>query len=499
MVQACMDFAAAPGPSAVRLEAAIQGGGTLEARVRGVERLKRLVGVARHTAHAAFGAVDELAQRVENGLLERFHTAFDAGDVAGMQQAAALLRVLNGGASCVQSFVGQHAFFLDPVLPEAIGTRYGAPGAVVDYGAAEEVDPALAALFGEITATSEQDWRYLQEVFEDPAAVMDALLTRIFHEPVQAHLEAVLQQARRHSSQAYLRALMASHRAALALVADLGRVYERHAASPEGLQKRLGDLVGELFSPHLEPTAYLRAELESLGEVLELATAPACAALRQRRAKTVASFFSAAPAPAGRPLEASLRDAARLVFDGEPLAAAADTDVSEQVVRRCLVVDAEAAARLYTLLPADPAALEQAWARLLDGLLGPYLEAALDAAVAAEPPAGGCDRAHWLLLARASSILASLQAYFQASLLPLLVKSGPAVYRQAVQAKAVRFAAVAGKANALALREVRANLTWVKESLLVRQRRSDYRPREDAVGVECSAVRVLPRRLLLTR
>lgn len=512
ILQTFIGFTERPAEAAIRLEAQIMSG-ALESRVRGAETLRRLAVVAGQAipgAEAGVGAIHELAQAVENGLLSGFHEAFEEGGrEAEMREAAAVLIALNGGQSCIQSFVNQHDFFLQPVAAEALATRYHparAPSegpAVVAMGAPEEVDPALAAMFGQVVATADEDWTYLEAVFERPWRVMDALLTRIFHEPVQVYVEAALQQARGHSSLAYLRSLAATHAAAQTLVADICRIYERRAGSSEPQASTLGRLVGDLLSPHLEPSGYQATELAAAAELFHLAKTPLLHALRSKKgpttaggvAKSVMSTLLLRPSsPAAGKSDAhgdGLQQAALFRFaQGEPLASAeegADGIPSPAVVGRCLVLHAEATARLYGLLP-EPgqraAAIEALWALLLESLVKDYVEAAIDAWAAgtefgADSKTGGFDVAIIRLAATASQILARLQHHFQTSLLPLAVTLSPQTYRAMVQAKTEAFQAVAAKADALLQREIGGNLAWIRDALLSKQRKSDFRPRAD--------------------
>jgi hypothetical protein len=513
ILQTFIGFTEGPAEAAIKLEAQIMSG-ALEARVRGAETLRRLTVVAGQEipgAEEGVRAVHELAQAVENGLLADFHEAFEEGGrEAEMRVAAAVLLALNGGQSCIQSFVNQHDFFLQPVTSDSLLTRYhpararseGGP-AVVAVGAPEEVDAALATMFGQVVGTADEDWTYLEAVFERPWLVMDALLTRIFHEPVQVYVEAALQQARGHSPLAYLRSLAATHAAAQTLVADICRIYERRAGSSDLQASTLGRLVGDLLSPHLEPGGYQAAELAAAAALFRLATAPLGHALRGKRgsttagnvAKSVMSTLRMRPAsPSDRRAAGhgeELQQAALFRFAaGEPLVSAeegADGIPSPAVVARCLVLHAEATARLCSLLP-EPgqraAALEALWSLLLDALLREYVEAAIDAWSAgtewgADSKAGGLDIAIIRLAATASQILARLQHYFQTSLLPLAVTLSPQAYRAMVQAKTEAFQAVAAKADALLQREIGGNLAWIRDSLLPRQRKSDFRPRAD--------------------
>lgn len=501
IVQAFVEFCGAPEASAAKLETAVLAGSP-ESRTAAVLKLKRLVALATSLGDganpAATGSIMGLAQRVENVLLEHFHLSFDSGDMTAMKQAASLLVAFNGGSSCIGSFVNQHEFFLSPVTPDMVMTKYcapgtNAPGTRVDFSEPEEVDPAIKAIFNQIVTTTEEDWKYMQEVFDEPAAVMDALLTRILQEPVQVYLEESLKQAKRHCLQAHLRCLSASVKAARGLAADLRRAYERLCVDN---RSRLDSLVLEPLSPYLEPSKLLETELVALGEILSIALSPLSNLLKVKRSqsKSVASFLRGTSKESHvtkinvmETLKALQMAQAYLFSGGVSLLEGYQERLipSLEIVRRCLVVHAEGISRAFTLLPENDTgpALERLFEFLLTSLSSDCLMAPLDFVIEhgefGTDNKAGFDKEHLELAAAGTAILSELQLYFQTSLLPVLVTASPNAYRHSVQLKSTLFGQVAEKINQLLRKEVDGCMAHVKEVLLVGQRKSDFKPKTD--------------------
>lgn len=229
----------------------------LEQRRNAVRTLKRLLIIAKTDipgTERGRGQIEQMAERLENALLTAFHEAFEQGNTDGMRDAASLLVTFNGGHSCVQSFVSQHAFFIEPVHPETIQSRYhpdtnnGIP-VFIDLNVEEPLDPVLETLFSQIGQTAEADWKYLSLVFTRPSRVMDRLQTRIFHEPMQVHLEELLRQALSHSQLAYLRSLKAAYEATKRLCDTILAGYEQHQKGKDGSDKTLF-LSNDQQTPH---------------------------------------------------------------------------------------------------------------------------------------------------------------------------------------------------------------------------------------------------------
>lgn len=499
------------GRSSGRLESMITStsAASTEQRTRGALILRRLVAVAKTDIPGTDGGrmlIEALAERLENDLLAAFHAAFEQGDMAVMRNAAAVLVTFNGGQSCVQSFIGKHQFFTDPTVPDSIITQHHPtrPRQPISFVECEPVDSTLDTLYKSIVEVVDADWKYVEAVFEQPADVMDALLNRVFHEPVQVHVEAVLRQAQRRNAVAYLRTLHATCCATHELVRRLAASYAQRAnAESESVRLVvLQPLATALFSPYVETGAYVELEVRTLADLLQLACAPLQNALlvRRQQASSLALFSRGQSAQGLVPSE-MIASAEEYIFAGERALVAVDEGAkgmpSLDVVSRCLTLHAEASVRCYTLLPAArrAAALERLFAVLLAQLVSRYVEAAVDVVLELDSfgldSGEGFSMSHFTLVECCAQILAAIQTYFQHSLLPVAVEAAPACYKAMVQAKTEAFTRVGDKVDRLLRRELNGILDWFAGNTLGKQKKSDFRPRTEdfeAFNV-CSPVR----------
>lgn len=524
-----------------RLDAILESAST-DVRLHGAQLMRRLQLLGRagicaeeegNESTSATQVIDELARTYEERLLGEFHSAFEENNMAAMRTAASLLVKYNGGESCMRSFISQHAFFLEPVRPETLISTFhpsrasqGSTSAHVplNLGIALAPDPLLTGLYEQIAQTVEADWNYLEAVFEDPVRVMSYLLARIFKEPVRLHLEEIFKQARGHSSLAYLRALFSSYQATRELVFRLQTSYERHVrelgardnqlssviddklSAAEG---QLDGLLDELFSPHLRNvSAYVSMEMNVFAELLQAATAPmqTYASQVRRSSKGLISLgaavfgratggggnaISAVASPIGAEGGSSVGGGIGgggdlyMFADGKGLVST-PSDPSlpqEEVISRCLTLHAELAARLYVLLPPGDAraqALLQAIRTLFVHLFDRYLEVALDCAVeVSEVSSKGFDAHSFAVVQAACRALGLVLSYTHQTILPLMVAASGVCYREMVQAKTEAAARITERIDRLLRRECEGALTFIEESLLSRQRKSDFKPKPD--------------------
>lgn len=520
-----------------RLDAILESAST-DVRLHGAQLMRRLQLLGRAgiiveegggSKSAGAQVIGELARAYEERLLGEFHAAFEENNMTAMRTAASLLVRYNGGESCMRSFISQHAFFLEPVRAETLISAFHPSRAgdgntlghvPLNLGTAPTPDPLLVSLYEQIAQTAEADWTYLEAVFEDPVRVMSYLLARIFQEPVRLYLEEIFKQARGHSSLAYLRTLFASHQATRELVVRLQASYGRHVrelgardnqlssviddklAAVEG---QLDGLLGELFGPHLQNTsAYVSMEMGVFAELLQTAIAPlqAYAAQVRRSSKGLMSLGAAVfgratggglPSTTASPIGAEGASAGGgpgdlyIFADGQgltPGSGPGDPSLPrEDVVCHCLALHAELTARLYVLLPPGDVraqALLQAIKTLFAHLFDRHLEVALDCAVdVSEVSSKGFDAHSFAVVQAACRVLGLVLAYAHNTVLPLLVAASGMCYREMVQAKTEAAARITERIDRLLRRECEGALTFIEESLLSKQRKSDFKPKPD--------------------
>lgn len=490
LVKLFVELCANPEAMGMRLSDAVLSGPTLEHCREAVIRLRRMLSLSKalhdRVTPQCTAAISEAAQRVENGLLERFHAAFDADDRVAMRAPAALLISFSGGASVIGSFVSKHAFFLDPVMVEQVRSRYCDRTLMLDMTKDEPVDPVIEGLFKALIDTIEEDWRFIVDVFDSPSLVMEALLTRIIQEPVQVTVEAVLSQAAAHSPFAFLRALACTRAAARRLASDLCKsLQDRQSIQPASIEV----LLEGLFSPYLP--RLVEKELEASSLLLETSFQPLAASLKAKRSAARLPSFLRSSSKADKDQAPPSMNVALLSFANGTLLQ--DVRIEEgapplPAIKRSLSWVGEALTRLYALLPEDQRgpALERLYTAVYEKV-AEMLIIALDTCMEL---AEGADTAHLHVAAASTGALSSLQKAHQNIAAPLLVTAAPPSFRAAVLLKDRLFTAVAGKIDALLRAEVTAWMEYIKDNLLAKQRSSDFKPRDDEITMGTTQVRV---------
>jgi hypothetical protein len=497
----------ASGKGTNRLDAILDSS-SAETRTHGAKimrRLKMLQEANIEGAEEATKIVGDLVVKYEEGLLEEFHTAFEENNMGQMRLAASLLMKYNGGQSCVQSFVAQHAFFTEPVQPDSIRSQYHSSRMVtsLDLGKLPEPDIALIAIFEQIAQTAEADWQYLEAVFEEPLSVMNYLMQRIFKEPVQVHIDEILSQARNHSTLAYLRTLFASYKATLSLIKRLGASYARHIKEAAARSSEISDigidetismvtsqlngLMEDLFAEHVKVEKYLELEQRLAEELYSMANAPLLNYLQTRRLASrnvISSVFSRSKDSPGSPRQSTVSEVLLLFADGQPLIRKGEGEEgtpSEIVVDHCLALHAEQTARLFILLPTDRRglALEQSMKTFLTFIFERYIEASLDCALETGDYSTGFSSRSLEIVQASCRILSTVLLYCHNHFLPLIVTASSISYRNMVQNKTDAAGRITEKIDRLLRKELDTSLSWIEEQLLAKQRKSDFKPRPD--------------------
>ena len=97
----------------------------------------------------------------------------------------------NGGASVIQAYINQHAFFIN--LLKLAGTNAHDSPSREDMGASSPAaDLSLSHLFEEIRHAIEKEWYVIHAVFPNPAVVMRNFIQRIFAQSVRPVPKQVL-------------------------------------------------------------------------------------------------------------------------------------------------------------------------------------------------------------------------------------------------------------------------------------------------------------------
>lgn len=575
LIQYFMEFVS--GKSTGQLESQLQQGtiSSGSSKTKAAEILKKLCQMSKANIPNIEGGrmlIEGLAEKFENELLQRFHLAFEQGNLQEMRLSAATLISFNGGHSCIQSFISQHNFFDKPIEAESLRTRYHPSNPLVSIilSEPEPLDPIISHLYASIIETVEADWKYVEAVFEDPIMVMDALIARIFHEPVQVYIEETLRQAKKRNPMAHLRTMYVLYKEIMNVSRRIASSYDGRLAKgdystnsnslsnsnfPSFLTEKRGNenenenginsgngnfksllvrqdslfnIVMTLFSPFIgSSSSYIEYEQKTLIDLLTLSSSPLRNFLVNHRQKmssilsrtglisssiSISASMSSSSNNAGNnsnfgsgsafyssalnsniiPVEVINAMANEYVFmaNGEiPLISpneGGDGIPSLEVIKRTLILHAEASSRCCMLLLEESAkkeAMETLFQTFIQNMIVNYCEVALDSALELDQFGTateiGYNPHHFVLVEACAKIMIQVQRYFEVSLTAVCIEISPECYKSLALKKNLVFDRIKDKSESLLNRELLGIVDWIVNKTLIKQKKSDFRPRND--------------------
>ncbi|KAJ1658543.1 Exocyst complex component 5 [Dispira simplex] len=547
-----------------------------------------------------FGASDQaktniefFCERLERDLLDSFDRSYRQHDITTMANCARALIEFNGGASCVQTYVNQHEFFMNLAETQVAMAQqsYKSLGSLNDlYNPPAQWDAGLSPFFRSISKMLRHEWSIISAVFPNALAVMQVLAQRVFAQSVQNYLENILHLGERDSQLAYLRVLAASHAATKQLVQELqqfdqevmapfisaqqqedgalesspgGKPYTSIAystillgtQSAASFSITLDRCMDDLFVPYIENKRYIDAEIRFLLAAFQTTLARFLGYVAQRKAQKpknmisrtlnqitgsgrdigdnangnpttspslggsghrrsvdhgdgnggagygLSSFASSiaqfagkshsptlsTPGGAGGSTISSPNPARSLSTANQQVLADAELENDDTLptVNRAiqiLKVHAEAIARCVELsIQSDiPKSVGSLFTTLTDFLVTRYMDPAVELALdeLTDTPKGQePDFRSFYTLKVCNQVVHLVQCHFQTWIVPL-VSSSPGHYRDIMTNKNDLTATVEQHLNQLALRQISAAVTFIN-SVLSKQRKQDYRPREE--------------------
>jgi hypothetical protein len=230
---------------------------------------------------------EKYCEELEKSLLAKFDTAYTAGDREMMHHIARTLTDFNGGSSCVQSYVAQHSFFIN-LLKIAQNDEQAEEGETNT-----QTHEGLSRLYEEIRQTIETEWGVINEVFPNALSVMQNFIQRIFAQPIQNFLEAVLRQSDEDAQDLFLDSLAMCHAETARLVQDLHQFDEAVVSKTFGIPSLtavINRCFEDLFVPYIDANRYIDSEKKWMSEQFDkhLSAYKQFLASRQRAAKRYA-------------------------------------------------------------------------------------------------------------------------------------------------------------------------------------------------------------------
>ncbi|KAJ3321523.1 Exocyst complex component 5 [Boothiomyces sp. JEL0866] len=216
--------------------------------------------------------IEKYCENFEKSLLQKFDQVYSSADRDTMNHIAKTLIDFNGGNSCIQTYVNQHAFFINILkLAETDTENLG------ETTWENQKISALQRLYDEIRQAVSSEWDVIYDVFPNAINVMQVFVQRIFAQSIQNFLEVLMQEASFKSSQIYLEVLTKSHKETSELVTDLHLFDETYILPLTGslaLVSILDRSFEDLYVPYINDEKYMKIEKAWLGESFSLALEP---------------------------------------------------------------------------------------------------------------------------------------------------------------------------------------------------------------------------------
>ncbi|KAF8977784.1 Exocyst complex component 5 [Entomortierella lignicola] len=488
----------------------------LEGQIEAARILRQLAVLAKEVdlpdTQVGREGIEKFREQFETDMLSSFDKAYRHADPKVMAHCAKALLEFNGGHSCVQIYVNQHDFFmLHSKVNESTPVESPDQENITDPVASiPPIDAGLIKLYDDIRTTVEQEAEIISMVFPNPAAVFQVFIQRIFGQSIQQFIETLLERAQAKSTLAYLRTLSSIHEQTILLVEDLKKCEETLKAginanikgsnvsvTTQPLAQTLDRCLDDLFVPFLEGDRYLEKELNSLCEIYDSRLAKFTAYQLQRRggnkfrAIITRTFNQIIDSSNNRQnLPPVVQENFATVKNPEKYqnmqVSSEDGRLSVETVTELLKIHAESVVRSVGLLPVSgrPKNIGILFQLLNDYIGMRYIDAALDSALedlSAMDPKIPPDLKPIKRVKLVGGIVHLLQAHFQTTILTLTVPS-PQVYRETVIQKNKLMANIEAKANATIQKEIDVILAWL-ETCLSRQRRTDFKPKDDEIDL----------------
>ncbi|OAD70776.1 hypothetical protein PHYBLDRAFT_126230, partial [Phycomyces blakesleeanus NRRL 1555(-)] len=510
--------------SSERLDSLRYHGGD-EGQVKAAIIARRLSAVAKEVDanDEAKASIEKFCESFEKEILEEFDMAYKDGDPRIMGHCAKVLFEFNGGASCIQTYVNQHEFFMSNMkIEEMEELRYSEDHSTLSDPNVPppEVDTSLVKLYDDIRITVRREAEIISNVFPQPATVMQVFLQRIFEQSIQDHVERLLMKAERMSNLAYLRMLASTHAETKRLIENLKFYCDKEASfvnsvdanglvASISLDQTLDRCMADLFVPYTEGERYLTRERLTLNELFGSIVAEFLSYMQQRKktslrnqsvltrtlnqisASTSSGLSPIPPVPMGSDINGSASPTNPFERSSEPRRAISNLVkvddngfclISNETILRALSIHAEAIVRCVELSDTQdlPSSIKKLYGLLVDFMDVKYLDIVLDDVIEelgntkVEP-----EMTCFPVIKTTTHMIQLLQEHFQTAVVPLVACS-PAVHKEILINKNSFMSLLEHKVNTLLQKIIDSASFWLGE-ILARQKKNDFRPKDEEV------------------
>ncbi|KAL9100147.1 MAG: hypothetical protein Q9163_004448 [Psora crenata] len=491
----------------------VNGNGKMVNGINGVHK-KDNEGKKRH--YNTRELIEKFSETLEKDLLKSFDEFYRRQNFDGMRECANVLHDFNDGASVIGAFVNQHQFFIDrsQLITEDVAGDADTYERLADPDADPPgVEASLLSLVDEVRVVVQEESLIIRRAFPYAEQVLAKFIQRIFQQSIQQRLELVLEKASSVSSLALLRSLQAARSCISTLIDDLkvhGLTEHPEAVSPQ-IMILLDQQFDDLFVPYFVGSSYIEREKRSLEELYS-SLLFRFTIYHSRRRKTPTTFMKSL-AKSGSEMLASARDAYVERLDSSDLAPAqkrmllrvaglkdsesAKTQTEIEVTEEDGILSVDNAKRMLKwLAEAVGRGLELSGGNdtakdvftllqlLLTNMGEIYIETALDAAndtaSTQETSKAEPDLSYLLGLRSAIITMHLLSASIRTVLIPLAT-ANVTVRREMERSSTTALDRMEDKVNTVMQRTIDVVMTWTNK-LLAQQKKTDFRPRDDALG-----------------
>lgn len=379
------------------------------------------------------------------------------------------------------------------------------------------IEPGLAQLIDEVKFVTKNESRIITKIFPQPDQVLGKFIQRVFQQSVQQRLEIVLETSSSLSTLAYLRMLQAAKTSVNNLVEDLKAhgLTEHPNALSSSTTLILDQNLEELFIPYLGGNNYIEKEKHSLETLysglllkfnvfhsrkkrqqnmtymdrLKIATQKVSQDARDKaiekmletdigksRSDVLTRLMGIGKDSAKDDNQNRLSDIQVTEFDGQ---------LSIDAAKRMLRWLAEAVGRSLELSPSTdtPKDVSALLTVLIEHMRKIYLETALDAAIddAEQKASNEPDLTYFVEVKPATTIMHLMFTFINTALIPL-ASTSLTVRREMTILTNSSLSAMESKVNTLIQKTIDLVLAYIS-TLLSRQKKQDFRPKDDDVSL----------------
>lgn len=207
-------------------------------KIQAATLVKNLIELSRKietTSLPKTGEITQLIQKysemMETQLLTSFNTAYRQNDFNQLQEIALILNHFNGGVNVIQSFINQHAYFIntDEIgLDDQMKLDEQYQKKLTDQSNHMVVyEQSILTLLNDIESVIKNESKIVKGVFEERASyVMQLFIQRVFAQKIEPRIEVLLNNSLTLSNLAYVRSLHGLYSIVGQFVKDLTEFFQ---------------------------------------------------------------------------------------------------------------------------------------------------------------------------------------------------------------------------------------------------------------------------------